>query len=122
MDSRQYKKLQQKWDQRLKAAGFKDIESRETGLLTSWTGSYSLLRAGTDSGSPHLEAKEAYFRQAEALLLKGVFCNRLQRRIWKLHSLGRGYKTIARILGISPDLVAYHVRRVRKHHLLKSKG
>lgn len=116
------KQLIKDWDERLKAAGFNDIEDRETDRLKSWAGNISFSeKANKQShfnyGYTSLTWKESqgeYYRIASQILHEAEFKNERQRTIWELHCEGLSGSEIAKKLKLTKRQVKYAIARMAK--------
>lgn len=104
--------LQRKWDARLAASGFRDLETRLS------NGEYGPLLRGMSAGDLRRRLfrpdKEAYYRWArQHLHVMRPGPDGLHRRVWALHSEGT---TVPKILSAlrkrHPALTEAHVRRI----------
>ncbi len=87
------KKLQEKWDKKLKDSGFEDIENRSTGKLHDWS-----TRWTRRDNELTIEARREYYRAAGQFLYEHKFSNETEKRIWSLHSEGRSVRDIVAAL------------------------
>lgn len=81
-NSKEFKKLQETWDNKLKRSGFQDIEQRD-GHLKTWSTQFVL-----DHSDSQIEAKQEYYRAAGHFLHEYKFTHPAERRIWELHCAG----------------------------------
>lgn len=118
---KEFKKLRDEWYAKLKAEGFKDIESDSFGF-NIW--SVSRFSPGLNNGHSieatmqHNKAKEEYYRIAGHFLYDYPFEDELERLIWELHAEGVSYLAIIKKLrsnGIkrSKDYVGDVIKRMR---------
>lgn len=99
-DTAEFKKLNARWQKKLKNSGFDDIEKEITlkgeggnkKVYTLKTWSFSLFRGRFDTTA--YEAKNSYYRMAVHFLHSHIFRNALEKTIWKKHSEGMSYDKI----------------------------
>lgn len=103
--TKDFKKLQKKWYERLKRRGFKDIEHDDT-HLKQFSGKTSIDR---EDGSSKLDTwaemgitvkikdhwKTEYYSRARKFLGEYRFKNKTERKIFEMHSEGVGVRVIA---------------------------
>lgn len=92
-NSKEFKKLQEKWYGKLKRSGFEDIE-RSDESLKKW----SLMFVTDDSTEITREAKTEYYRAAGHFLHDHQFDSTTEKRIWELHSSGLSIRNIVKML------------------------
>lgn len=92
---KEYLELQAIWDKKLKEAGFKDLEQRKDGLLKEWANEpvrkYTKQRA---------DAKYEYYRSAGQFFHHFEFANKVEKRIFELHSEGISIRSIVKMLTV----------------------
>ena len=101
MNKRQLEKLKEKWNKKLAASGFEDIENKDGSLkdsIHSRTLSYALQAK---------ESREAYYATARQLLNDDLFSTQNDRAIWEAHCEGLSFRTIAK----TAKITFYEVRR-----------
>ena len=116
------KQLIKDWDKKLKAAGFNDIEERDSDRLKSWAGSVSFSEKKNKKnhfnyGYTSLTWKESqgeYYRVAGQILHETEFKNERHRRIWELHCEGLSGSEIAEKLKLTKRQVKYAIWRMAK--------
>lgn len=101
-----FKELKQKWYQKLRKTGFKDIE-QEDGNLTSW--SYITRTAGFDIIKA--QAKEQYYRLATHFLASYRFKDSVDKKIWTLHTSGVSIRNIAKKLKCNPWTIFKKIKK-----------
>lgn len=87
-----FKRLQKKWQDKLKKSGFEDkeesvntpIKGGNTDRLKTWSSSFFRGRFN----QTQYEARAAYYRFASQFLHDHAFDNPLERAIWEHHSNG----------------------------------
>jgi hypothetical protein len=100
------KALLAKWDRKLAASGFEDIEDRRTGDIRADTSKRRALARSPEDR----EARERYYDAARHALFNEDWTGRERERlVWALHAHGLGVTLIARFTGWSPDVVYAHV-------------
>jgi hypothetical protein len=117
--SKEFKALLDKWDERLKESGLKDVErlDKRSGelKLIAWDSHYFSVRNHPDS----FAIKHEYYYQAHQFLNSHKFKSHTDRHIWEMHADGQGLRVIAQTLknlGIktNKDYVATTVNRLKK--------
>lgn len=93
--------LQAKWDQKLSASGFRDIEDRKSGMLVK------------DPQGAQPVATASYYALADILLFSGPFDSKEDRRIWRLHAKGLSYLRISKETGIHLETVRRRIYKYR---------
>lgn len=89
----EFKALKKKWDEKLKASEFEDIE-QEDGNLKAWSNSFYC-----DEASEIVrQAKEEYYRLAAHVLYEYPFKTKRDRFIWEQHSNGVSVRDISKAL------------------------
>lgn len=96
MDNASFKKLQQKWYEKLAKSGFQDIEdlSRPYQPLKTWDSFY--FRG--EFTPAQFEERRAYFERAERAFNKYPFKTALDKQVWYLHSQGHTIRETSVIL------------------------
>jgi len=109
MDRKQFKKLQQKWYKKLEADGFKDIEntSDPDQPLTHFDCAYFQ----TKHNPLDFELRQRYYELASQLLHDFNFRNRIDKKIWKLHSEGVRASDISKKVKLSYNQVIYIIKK-----------
>jgi hypothetical protein len=82
-NSPEFKELQDLWYKKLADSGFEDIEQPD-GNLKFWASHYFRVKYNATKE----EGKQEYYRLAGQFLYDHKFKNKLERRIWELHSIG----------------------------------
>ena len=90
--SESYEALRDKWYGKLKKSGFKDIENCDTGLLNDWSLRFSRTDAAANVG------RTVYYREAGQFFYSFPFANKVDKRIWELHSEAISIRNIVKIL------------------------
>lgn len=102
--SKQFKKLQKQWYNRLKESGFEDIEN-----------SYGRLSGNTVNrwyyDPTKVEAKTTYYRYASHFLNEHKFESKVHKYIWTLHAEGCGLREI------SAKLKALRISKLKKSQI-----
>lgn len=111
--TREFKKLFQKWNERLIASNHDEIEdfSVDIPIPKQW----ALRYANMDREA--FKAKEQYYRLARGFLFQHIFKNKVHYRIWELHTEGVPIREIANILGMKKlrkSMVSRIVLEIRK--------
>lgn len=91
--SKEFKKLQQEWYEKLAKSGFEDIETDEQHLET-WSNMYSYR-----IDLVKVESKQEYFRRAGQFLFDRKFKNKIEKFIWASHADGISIRNIVKLLG-----------------------
>ena len=124
MKSNDFKKLQQKWYQKLARSGFEDIEdtNSERELLHTWDSLYFLSRYEVDQ----FHAKERYYQLANQFLEEHEFDTSWAKGIWACHCDGMSGREIIRVRGIrkrkSKDKVFSTIRMLEEIMLGRRKN
>jgi hypothetical protein len=106
----------ERWARRLKASGFKDIETRDGGLATAVrTDAKSVLSREGDEVSE-------YHRRAAAFLHEHKFRSAEERRIWALNVEGASYRRMAAATGRSDKYCWTVVDRLERLMLGRRRG
>lgn len=103
-----FKKIQQKWKEKLEKSGFTDIED-ENGYLKEWATS----RAALEQHAVLRDAKEIYYRLASQFLHTYSFKSQLEYNIWKLHCEGKSYPKIEKELNLGINRARYTIKRLK---------
>jgi hypothetical protein len=96
-DSHQFKKLKKKWDERLKADGFQDVETHQGREILD-------LHMRRDFRPGTFEAIRDYYSWASSMVWHGRFKRKSKRArasdidIWRLHAEGKSTREIGREL------------------------
>lgn len=91
--TKEFKELKAYWDQVLKDTGFNDIEQPDEKLKV-WSNRFKLRP------ELEMESKREYYRAAGQFLHHYPFDNKVEKRIWELHSQGIGKIRIVGILKV----------------------
>ena len=86
-----FKQLQKKWNDKLKASGFEDAEDNNGNLKVWHNHLYT-----REAAPVKLKAKEEYYRVAGFFLHDYEFETSKERKIWELHSEGKAFRTIGK--------------------------
>jgi DNA-directed RNA polymerase specialized sigma24 family protein len=105
-DSKEFKRLQAEWYQKLKDEDFKDHES--AGGYLRGTEQRTWERALADRVE-----REAYYEQAAFILLEFEFQNDQERAIWALHVDGLSTHKIAKATHTPVATVKWKIKQVR---------
>lgn len=92
-----FKALQNKWYQKLKEEGFKEIEDTDSPkeFLKSWHSHYFFHRYSADE----IQEGQDYFRMCDDFYWRyASFKNKTEKEIWRLHSEGYSRRKIAILL------------------------
>lgn len=113
-NTKEFKKLQQEYDDRLAEAGFHDIEDRNSPRenLKTWD-SHTFRKIDPIVA----EAIRDYFSAAQALLHEREFRSELEKRIWELHSKGLQLMEIAKETRQDRQKIYRVVKRIKKEIL-----
>lgn len=84
-----FKKLNEKWADKLEKSGFKDVESDEDNLKEWDTSIFSRYNQYT------IEARQEYYRFAGHFFESHKFSDNREKLIWKLHSEGLSFDKIS---------------------------
>lgn len=103
--------LKRKWYQKLKKAGFDDIE-----VMAKDGNLYDLLRYPLrfDPSSPERIAQQKYFNLARSFIYDYKFKNKFEKKCWEFHAEGLPYRKIASILKKDRNFVYNIILRIRK--------
>jgi hypothetical protein len=116
-ETKEFKKLEQRWKSKLKKSGFDDAE-QSNGMLKVW----SSTRAQVEYKNPiALEAKQTYYRLAAQFLNNYSFKNKTEYNIWKLHCEGVSFTNIQKQLQCShgaPQRVITRLKKAMKEYFL----
>lgn len=110
------KALVAKWDEKLKKAGFVEIENRENGLLNVWADHYWRARYTPES----FEERRRYFELATDWLNTGTFETGRHKTAWKWHADGLSYRDIGLKMGITKDVVQPLIQRCQREAGLRA--
>jgi len=100
INDNEFKKLQKKWYKKLKSKGFVDIEiDKNFEIMSNYLQQTNVF---TD-----VEAKQTYYYEAEHFLNTYDFKDKLDKKVWKLHSEGQSRNEIMKKL----DLSEYEARK-----------
>lgn len=88
-------KLKDKWNKKLAASGFEDIENPD-GTLKNSTDPRTMAYALREK-----DARETYYGTAQEFLNRGTFTTLQEYAIWKAHCDGVSFRKIAATLGIT---------------------
>lgn len=117
--SKEFQKLREEWNERLRSDGFKDIEKadKKTGelKLSAWDSHYFQARYDVDM----FLIKADYYLKAYQFLHLYKFKTQTDRHVWRMHSEGIGLRDIAKFLqglGLktNKDYVATILNRLKK--------
>lgn len=114
-DGKKFKALKAKWDKRLAAAGFEDIENSD-GSLKATTDTRTIRNALKEK-----DERETYYSIARAFLHDPEFPEKY-RLIWVDHCEGLGARTIAKRHGITSYKVETAINIVRKLAKLRKRN
>lgn len=92
-NSKEFKKLQDKWYKKLKKDGFDDIENSFEDLRTGSNNNIQQLQT-VDS----FEARAVYYRLASQFLYEHKFENLFDRQVWSAHCEGIAMRQIAKAM------------------------
>lgn len=108
-------RLKQRWQKKLRASGFQDIED-EDGRLKRMTVE-SELRSLTGFQPGIMESIRDYFSWAEEMAnRKGrVFKSAADRQIWTLHSRGLSSREIAESVPFDQTYIARKIKKIREY-------
>lgn len=109
--TRAFKALDAKWQKKLSAEGFDDIEDRDSPreMLKAWHGTVFKNNLTPDQ----FLARQEYYTQARSFLEHYKFKSPLDKRIWRLHSEGLSYRNIALVVHLSGDKTLKHINRLK---------
>lgn len=98
-NSKEFKKLKNKWYKKLEESGFDDIEytGESDGVLQTFD-SYKARKMLKDWSAVTLEGTEEYFRLARQFLHSHQFEDVREKLIWEAHSEGVGIREIIKIV------------------------
>lgn len=129
-NSKQFKKLQDKWYKKLAEEGFEDIEQDEFYLKRA-SNLHFLLRSQNknldfEDVILRVTHREQYFRLAEHFLYEHKFVDALDRIIWEEHANGISHRTTVENLKksgvkISRTTVLSRINKLKKVMLDKYK-
>ena len=105
LKSPKFKKLQDKWYNKLKNSGFEDIEQAD-GNLKKQAKSIHILYYKPVA----YEAKQRYFELAGQFLYWYKFKNEVEKKIWTLHSEGMSNIKISKVTGVYVQTVNHIVK------------
>lgn len=135
MKPKELKKLQDKWNRKLKAEGLEDIEDSQ-GRLKVWhsqwfcnrtspiakhTDGHSKNRAALtndvgqivrEGNTRYFNAKQTYYYQAEHFLTEYTFASKLDRKFWELHVKGHSNREIEKMLKTNRKTLGKIMRRL----------
>lgn len=118
--SADFKRLKERWDRKLKDAGFDDIED-ESGQLKNWDSlRFQKKTVYSVTWRNGFQERSEYFTLATHFLESFDFQTILQKRIWKFHAHGFSLREIGRMVGKDKDHVHAVVRDL-KNKMLKRK-
>jgi hypothetical protein len=117
-----------KWDRKLAASGFVDVEDRQSGMLRSWTGSRAYFgerqqsqgqsqRLAHSSSTLSKQHAAAYYRLAGLFLHSHPFHTAEGRQLWQLHAEGVAVRRIAAMTGKPAIRVRRIIRRLKARML-----
>lgn len=113
MNSREFKKLNKKWQKKLKDSGFNDLEEMGTNgtiRLKSWAN--SIFARSKHHNSTQREATTEYYRLAGLFLHDYEFEDEEDKLIWELHSQGLSRHSIEKRCGVSTERNRAIVKRL----------
>lgn len=102
--------LRATWERRLRAAGFRDLETADGSFTDRNRLNYAL---GLDPVVRQVAVE--YFDVAGWYLYSGTFASLTERRIWALHAEGATVREIATAVRRTKDYVQ---RRIEKHRAM----
>lgn len=117
MTTKQFNKLKNTWNKKLKSEGFKDIEGDHDIVITD--GSFSVRRFFERNSYDSYKAKERYYQLAGHFLHETLFESKLHKNIWKLHSEGVSARDIAEKIKVLKKTKIYKIIDVLKEQMLK---
>lgn len=93
MTKQNFRDLQREWDEKLKKAGFEDIEDRNSPreMLKAWHSTMFVHRF--DEGK--FTARQRYYEMATHFLQSHRFESEVEREVWRLHADGESLRKIA---------------------------
>lgn len=80
----EFKKINRKWKKKLKASGFKDIESNE----------FTLQHFSYEIAYKHNTFTLDYYSKCDSFLLTHTFPNQIDKLIWQMHADGKSVRQI----------------------------
>lgn len=97
------KALKTKWYRKLKNAGFNDIEDTNSPneFLKTWHSTWFKTHSTPES----FKEKHRYYQMTTYFATSHTFSNKLEERIWCLHSEGLSYREIAKKVRSNKDKV-----------------
>lgn len=101
-----FEKLKAKWDKKLADSGFEDIENAD-GSLKVEVHPRTLANAMLDN-------RQFYYATAQDFLNSCKFTTLLDYTVWKMHTEGISYRTIAAEIGITFYKVRTIVAKLQK--------
>jgi hypothetical protein len=107
-NSKQFKDLQKIWYDKIKKAGFNEIE-QPNGLLISWESSrfkeYKLNGQSIEGWQVMKNAQIEYYTMARQWLHEHTFKSKKDKHLWELHADGVSYREIQKLTGINFKVV-----------------
>lgn len=99
-NSKDLKKLQKVWYKKLKKSGFEDIEKDENTLKHWATRVFKESSNGSyyNEKEVYYKSREEYYRMAGRFLWDFTFDNKLEHKIWSLHSEGMSIRDIGALI------------------------
>lgn len=94
-NSTKFKRLKDKWDEKLRNSGFEDIENSD-GTLKVDTDPRTVSHALKEK-----ESRETYYSIARSFLVDYEFTKKLEKDIWENHCEGIGARSIAKKLEVT---------------------
>src|ERR1017187_8764867 len=120
--SHPFKKLNRKWRERLKKAGFRDLED-DSGKLTHEGTVVQDLSRRASFRADLVEETRQYFSWAEDMANHARFQSTLDKKIWALHAKGESLREIAEHLPVRLDhtTIGDRIHRIRDYLRLHAK-
>lgn len=106
-----FKALDAKWQTKLAKDGFDEQEDRNSPneMLLAWHG--TLFRNNLSPGQ--FQARQEYYTRARSFLLEYNFRDKMDKRIWELHTEGWAYRNVAKEVGLSGDKTLKAINRLK---------
>lgn len=118
-DSPKFRKLKEKWYQKIKKKGFVDIENERQDLIDH----QSVYDFSQRIGFKNLimESIRDYYYWASDMIMEGKFESAIDRKIWVLHSLGRSSREIGASVKLDQSYVCRKIKKIREYLKMQSK-
>lgn len=115
MNQKEFLLLQCFWDRKLERSGFNDIEERDGTLKDS-----NWIKQSAKNPMA-FQIKQEYYYQATHFLHDHIFKNKIEKKIWEMHTQGETFPVISQRFNIYYTTVNRIVLKLKKIMLITMK-